>query len=108
MGSAFQQHGRGIPDTNSCGAPDRRARVRSDGCVAGGDAAGRLAWLSRVPEPVVAERPGSCGSGMVAAGNGAMLLVMDILPLDDECGIGCVCVPFDWYTGVGFCFCWWW
>ena len=23
--------------------------------------------------------------------------------LDGECGIGCLCVPFDWYTGQGYC-----
>ena len=59
---------------------DRRAWVRSDGCVAGGDAAGRLAWLSRVREPIVAERPGSCGVRDGGRWQRAMVLVMDMLP----------------------------
>lgn len=27
--------------------------------------------------------------------------------LDGECGIGCTCVRFDWYTGKGYCVRWW-
>ena len=46
------------------------------------------------------------GSGMVAAGNEPWCSSWTCY-LDGECGIGCMCVPFDWYTGEGFCFRWW-